>query len=457
MEITQSISDITDVFIVNEQSHIIYYPEGVEAGEEVIYKIREKISEIGESMYNEIKKVNAPKINEEEGMKLVTFNATTKTWVVDETKSDYDYIAGEGTEDNTNSKWANAVVTKDGVDSYFVWIPRYAYRITYYTDETKTQVSSTNVGYGSIDVKFIKGIGTIAADGTVCKYADDETLTQSDYIIHPAFTSNADLGGGFGELSGLWVGKFESSRSDADATSIGESTTLKVAPSVTSWRNTTIGEFYTYAKEYNTNLKSHILKNSEWGAVAYLAYSQYGRNGNEIAVNQCTDKITGGGPGEGESNIYNSAYAYDATDFETTYSYISEQGKKASTTGNEYGIYDMSGGGWEYTASYYNGSTYSPSRYEIYASSFATKDGISNEYATVYTGTIEMKNYKKGDATYETSAWDKDGVYFVTLEYPFFIRGGCCEDTFGAGLFCFDDYHGGNNSFGAFRTCLCIM
>ena len=31
--------------------------------------------------------------------------------------------------DYDNNRWANAVVTIDGVESYFVWIPRYKYKI----------------------------------------------------------------------------------------------------------------------------------------------------------------------------------------------------------------------------------------------------------------------------------------------------------------------------------------
>ena len=44
--------------------------------------------------------------------------------------------------------------------------------------------------------------------------------------------------------------------------------------------------------------ESHMIKNSEWGAVAYLTESKYGRNGTEISVNQCNGVITGAGRGE---------------------------------------------------------------------------------------------------------------------------------------------------------------
>ena len=128
--------------------------------------------------YNEDKKVNSPKLGE--NMELVIYE--NGNWVKDETNSKYSYEKQSGTTENGGtSEWANAKVTISGIESYFVWIPRYAYKI-----------DSTN---RTIDVKFIQGTGTMAIDGvTECKYADDPTLnTATDYIIHPAFTTNEDL------------------------------------------------------------------------------------------------------------------------------------------------------------------------------------------------------------------------------------------------------------------------
>ena len=128
--------------------------------------------------YNEDKKVNSPKLGE--NMELVIYE--NGNWIKDETNSKYSYEEQSGTTENGGtSEWANAKVTISGIESYFVWIPRYAYKI-----------DSTN---RTIDVKFIQGTGTMATDGvTECKYADDPTLnTVTDYIIHPAFTTNEDL------------------------------------------------------------------------------------------------------------------------------------------------------------------------------------------------------------------------------------------------------------------------
>ena len=75
----------------------------------------------------------------------------------------------------------------------------------------------------------------------------------------------------------------------------------RILPGVNSWRYTKIGDMYdacrniTGSKAGNYGLTAddesgienatgktyaHLMKNSEWGAVAYLTHSKYGRNGN---------------------------------------------------------------------------------------------------------------------------------------------------------------------------------
>ncbi len=350
--------------------------------------------------FNETKGVNTPKLGT--NMSLVKFDTKTQDWVVDETNSAYSYV-DTSTSGNTNkSEWANAEVTVDGIKSYFVWIPRYAYKITYYTDENKTTTSETPTTYGTIDIKFLKGTGNTAEDGTVCKYADDSTLdTSVDYIIHPAFTNDVNYGGGFGNdngtndngISGIWIGKYE--------TADGSATTLKVQPGVASYRSETIKDMYTYALEYNTDLKSHMLKNSEWGAVAYLTESKYGRNGIEVTINSNGPTYYTGGGAE-------KAYI---------------ENTPQSSTGNVYGIYDLSENATEYVVAGYKNQ-----------SSIGTSSG-SNEYGTVYTETSASTGYKYGDATYETSGWHSDNAYFVNSSKPFFGRGGYYGNGDNAGVF----------------------
>ena len=347
------------------------------------------------------KGVNTPNIGA--NMELVVFDEGTSEWIKDETNSGYSYIDTSESGKENKSEWANAKVTTqvngENVESYFVWIPRYAYKIN---------------GTNDIDIVFIEGTGTEAADGvTTCKYADDSTLnTSTDYIIHPAFTTNADLGGGWDEeLPGIWIGKYEAAKSDTVGATQGSATTIKVQPGVTSFRGITIGDMYTYAKAYSTELKSHMLKNSEWGAVAYLTESKYGRNGTEVSINDNdTTFYTGGGA--------EKAYIDNVLQ---------------SSTGNVYGIYDLVGNAYEYVASYYNGS----SEFLNYGSSFASQNGTSDEYSTAYTGQNASRAYKYGDATQETSGWHGDSANFVNPNFPFFGRGGFYGNDSYAGVFFF--------------------
>ena len=345
------------------------------------------------------KGVNTPKLGND--MELVVYDEETQEWVKDETNSAYSYKEQTGTTENGGtSEWANAKVTKNGVESYFVWIPRYEYKI----DE----------GNKTIDVKFIPTTQTTADEG---------------YIIHPAFTTDIENGGWTEQLSGLWIGKYEASRSDAGTTAnnIGSSEIIQIQPNVTSWRSTKIGDMYNYAKAYATDLKSHMLKNSEWGAVAYLTHSKYGRNETEVTINNNSNYLTG-----------NAGDSVDASSSAITNAYNTEKGVLASSTGNVYGIYDLSGGASEYVASYYSEST----------SSNLTDNGsqlvneTNREYVTAYDGTDVDTNYKQGDATKETKGWNDDYACFIDSALSLFVRGGVFNYTSDAGIYSFESIGG---------------
>ena len=252
-------------------------------------------------------------------------------------------------------------------------------------------------------------------------------------------------GGGWdAELSGIWIGKYEASRSDAGTTAddIGSSEIIQMKPNVTSWRNTTtIGKMYNYAKAYSTELKSHMLKNSEWGAVAYLTHSKYGRNGTEVTINNNSNYLTG-----------NAGDSVNATESTTTNAYNTDKGVLASSTGNIYGIYDLSGGAIEYVASYYSGSTSS----NLANNGSELVNETNREYVTAYDGDDINTDYKQGDATKETEGWNGDNVAFVNSNNPFFGRGGVYYNSSNAGVFYFYDSYGSSRINLGFRVCLAV-
>ena len=129
-----------------------------------------------------------------------------------------------------------------------------------------------------------------------CTSTSDTINTTSNYVVHPAFTKESNIqyrnGGWNEELSGIWVAKYEMSMETSGTSTntntelqgnVQTSDTIKMVskPNVNSWTYINANNAFTNCLNYNENAHSHLMKNSEWGAVAYLTYSKYGRNANE--------------------------------------------------------------------------------------------------------------------------------------------------------------------------------
>ena len=64
---------------------------------------------------------------------------------------------------------------------------------------------------------------------------------------------------------------------------------------------------------YNRNLDSHMMKNTEWGVVAYLSHSKYGIN-SEININNNSNYITGYSAVDGTNQtVYPRTYGTDSS------------------------------------------------------------------------------------------------------------------------------------------------
>ena len=376
----------------------------------------------------------------------------------------------------SEKKWANAVlvtntsrskylntsgvtVSESDILGYFVWIPRYRYKIWI------TGVSSSGKEQ-EIDIIF---------EG---KNETKAVATQTGgYYTHPAFTF------GNTELDGFWIGKFETGgtangpkvKPDIRALvnqniSTQFATALKFAGGTQSGSTVTFNGNSTYGLTSKTD--SHMLKNSEWGAVAYLSHSKYGAN-REVYINNSSGLYTGrsGGNVPGSTPIngtytdqtsttqYNSYgfYTWDGylLNYNTnTRSSTRDLNKVASTTGNIYGVYDMSGGAYEYVMGNYNntignsGFTTLPDNkyYDVYSSDVFTGTSTTNiNFCTLATC--------GGHALNETAGWYSDSSRFVYSSSAWFRRGGYYNSS-ASGIFYFY-YHSGTNvtSF-SFRTCL---
>ena len=187
-----------------------------------------------------------------------------------------------------------------------------------------------------------------------------------------------------------------------------------------------------------------------------MSKSKYGKENEEVWINNSSSYITG--------SAGNSASA--SQDTGTTTDYTSTQGVKASTTGTVYGVYDMSGGTWEYVAGYVNNGHGNLTRYgsSLVNGEAKTKNMYSKASTDNETNNYNANSSKYGDAVYETStngsgstSWYGDYSSFPYTSTPFFVRGGYCNNGTDAGVFYF--INGNGNSYGtdSFRPVLVTL
>ena len=427
---------------------------------------------------------NAPVLDS--AMIPVYYDEETEVWrkadSTNQNKSWFDY---------SNKKWANSVIVKttdfnntykdaaigteipmDKILTMQVWIPRYKYKVwNYNADGTKSSNEQ------QIEITFENGTNTTgeiscqdAISGTdgdpseTCKLKStnatctDATCNGKTYT-HPAFTF------GDKEIKGFWIGKFELT---------GTISNITTKPNLSSIRDQSVSTFETNIMNmknsgnrygFSTNIDTHMIKNSEWGAVAYLSHSKYGTctSGScvEVSINNSSSYITGRSAGvPGSSSASASS--------EGTYTYEKENGVKASTTSNIYGVYDISGGAYEYimgnivstdaatmisgndssSNSGYTGKVYNSGKYTSYKGIAYPNTKYYDKYSFSAHHTSKIRS-KLGDGLKEvnisSTGWYSDTLSFIRHNYPWFRRGGEYNSEAGAGLFCSDINSGTNN------------
>ena len=244
------------------------------------------------------------------------------------------------------------IVADSDLGSMFVWIPRYAYSIKNYKKNSVGCEGSTQLIH---DITFLEGNTNVDKKGhTYPKSYDAKKVPKgksTPKIVHPAFYFNGK------ELNGIWLAKFEASMNEVGTGHINENkdascnftdanhSMIKIVPDKMTWRYLKIVHMSNNSKNMinnaniyglKTGVNTHLIKNVEWGAAAYLATSKYGFTPtiNNKIENETSSKYEGfkGYAGGG-------AYKSNTTQ---------------STTGNITGIYDMNGGAWEYVAAFDN-------------------------------------------------------------------------------------------------------
>ena len=376
-------------------------------------------------------------------------------------------------------QWANAVtveadklstyqnksgveVNNDDVLGYWVYIPRYAYKVMRKEVTDKVVTDEEAKAMGGFDIRFEtnedfkrtpKSCSTSSSsryyqDCVDTTYPTEERLAnQTAWATHPAFSWGSK------ELNGFWIGKFEATGTASNPTvlpnekHIGD--TNEYTSGISNVNGEGVGIYYDIAKivgkedvnnsggngnefakpnQHNfQDYSSHVLKNSEWGAATYLASSVYGagigevrNNGNTTdygAPNYTSYGITGCGPEaiEDTGKSYQDFGTIGEADAcgDLDHGYNGKIGVLASTTGNVYGVYDMAGGVYEFVAGVYSENNVNYSDTDLHP---FFVDPISEPYADLYRArdflapvrdSYGNNNYCTwstcgGDATYET-------------------------------------------------------
>ena len=240
--------------------------------------------------WDEDKKVNSPELME--GMTAVYWDDSGNEIELTESSSEeewdnwYDYN-GQGDGQN---KWANAV-TKDengNITGYWVWIPRYAYKI-----EDKLFENSESGQGGTISIKFLQGTTDNDETGTTIgrefKYSGN---SMTDYVVHPAFrngTSNNFKNGEWDkEVSGFWVSKYEAGYqantiTDTDGTL---STTISNADDEVKYSEL---KYTSYSDSYVTNPLNQDLSSSNYASqsLSYPVFKPLTYSYNNICIGDC--------------------------------------------------------------------------------------------------------------------------------------------------------------------------
>ncbi len=428
-----------------------------------------------------------PVVDTEANMIKVVWNESSSTWEKVDNNNWYDYDFGKWANavtvtSATRSKYQSAtsgtVIPMSDIETMWVYIPRYSYTIgsedgTAYYGKQGEYLNSvpTQALPGEIDIKFIK--------------KDKKELGSARYKVAEKRSGwRTPDGFTFGdeELSGMWVGKFETSSSNPTAIfGGGNVTTLDamVKPNVTSWRGIQVANIAEIGRNitksnnrygFSTDkLNSHAMKNSEWALVAYLSQSKYGKLGNkdydgknkEIYINSSSTMLTGcshGGVNNIESGL-GCKYQY----------HIGLLGTGASTTGTIYGIYDMSGGSWEYVMGNYapagqkysGNKTLNNSGYTgllLDGSKYTGKNWLDDKYYDFYTSSDLLMACKGkaciSQALNETEGWYGDYMQMISSQWPWGRRSGNYAIGEEAGIFYFYRLGGDEATEIAFRLVL---
>ena len=355
-------------------------------------------------------------------------------------------------------------IPMDDILTMEVWIPRYKYKVfNYNSDGTKTsspqqiEITFEKENKNTSEISCSDSIsGTDGKASETCKLKSTnatctDSLCNNKTYTHPAFTFGNE------EIKGFWIGKFELT---------GTISSITTKPNLSSIRSQTVSSFETNIMNmknnnnqygFSTNTDTHMIKNSEWGAVAYLSHSKYGTctsgSCTEVGINNNSNYMTGCGSSPSSSSST------------TCNAYNTSNGMLASTTSNIYGAYDMNGGAHESAIanlisndgtimisgnttsenSGYAGKLYNSGKYTSVTGIAYPNAKYYDKYSfsTDYTSRTSSKIGEAVKEVYNGSrGWYNDYSEFNYNVYPWSVRGGYYDINSGAGIMCHRVYSG---------------
>jgi len=347
---------------------------------------------------------------------------------------DYENVKDRYFDKDENLKEGIEVDMNNDVMAMFVWIPRYKYAVP--EGESEREIS----------IIFEPGYATTGLNSTdaVANSSKIDELTEEDYYTHPAFRFNNK------DLPGIWVAKFESGTLEENRIANEMKNTMYIKPNIASYTNHNVSSMWELVRTNINNdnvipnmyglindVDVHPMKNMEWGSVAILSQSKYGKYGNdeysiqekEIFLNNSSIEngyaasITGCSSGKKDSQVIQGCkYTYDEVYY----------GTGASTTGTIYGVYDMSGGAYEVMmGNFLNYSGNSEDHQSGFIGPYG--HGGENRNGIVFPPLEYYDYYKKGMTSYKgdatkmdaMSGWYSDYDLLVDENFPWYIRGVC--------------------------------